>query len=49
MVNSVLQIRDARERAGISQDDLAAKMKVSRQTVSRWETGSAPQRTIWQS
>lgn len=41
MVNSVLQIRDARERAGISQDDLAAKMKVSRQTVSRWETGSA--------
>ncbi|NBI67089.1 XRE family transcriptional regulator [Pseudoflavonifractor sp. 60] len=41
MVNSVLQIRDARECAGISQDDLAAKMKVSRQTVSRWETGSA--------
>lgn len=33
------QIRDHREAMGLSQDDLASKIFVSRQTVSNWETG----------
>ncbi|MCO6559018.1 MAG: helix-turn-helix transcriptional regulator [Bifidobacterium sp.] len=33
------QIRDHREALGLSQDDLAGKIFVSRQTVSNWETG----------
>ncbi|WEV42061.1 helix-turn-helix transcriptional regulator [Bifidobacterium sp. ESL0682] len=33
------QIRDHREAMGLSQDDLAGKIFVSRQTVSNWETG----------
>lgn len=40
MVNSELQIRDAREKAGITQEELAEQMEVSRQTISRWETGA---------
>lgn len=30
---------DLREKAGLSQDELAEKMHVTRQAVSRWETG----------
>lgn len=30
---------DLREKAGLSQDELAEKMHVARQAVSRWETG----------
>lgn len=33
------RIREARERAGMSQEDLAVAIFVSRQTVSNWETG----------
>lgn len=40
MVNLELQIRDAREKAGITQEELAEQMDVSRQTISRWETGA---------
>lgn len=33
-------IRAAREARGWSQPDLAAKVGVARETVSRWETGA---------
>lgn len=33
------QIRRHREAAGLSQDDLAARVLVSRPTISHWETG----------
>ena len=33
------RIREERERAGISQEELARQIFVSRQTVSNWETG----------
>lgn len=29
----------ARKRCGLSQEDVAEKLGVSRQTVSKWETG----------
>lgn len=32
------RIRDERKGAGMSQDDLAARVYVSRQTISNWET-----------
>lgn len=32
-------IRENRSRLGLSQDDLAARIYVSRQTISNWETG----------
>ena len=35
------KIFDLRKRQGLSQEALAEKLHVSRQTVSRWETGSA--------
>ncbi len=35
-------IRAAREAKGWSQPDLADKVKVARETVSRWETGAMP-------
>ncbi|GAW99615.1 Cro/CI family transcriptional regulator [Secundilactobacillus mixtipabuli] len=34
-----LQIKLNRERLGLTQDELAAKLYVSRQTISNWETG----------
>ena len=38
------RIREARKKCGLSQIDLADAMEVSRQTVSKWETGeSAPE------
>lgn len=33
------RLKDAREKRGLSQDELAMKMHVSRQAVSKWETG----------
>ena len=35
------KIRDCRRKAGLSQEELAAKIGVSRQAVSKWETGEA--------
>ena len=34
------QIRDQRKQAGLSQDELAVKLKVPSNTVSRWETAT---------
>ena len=33
------RIREERERLGVSQEELARRIFVSRQTVSNWETG----------
>ena len=33
------RIREERERLGVSQEELARRVFVSRQTVSNWETG----------
>ena len=33
-----------RKRAGLSQEALAEKLGVSRQAVSKWETGEVPSR-----
>jgi transcriptional regulator with XRE-family HTH domain len=35
------QLRDQRRKAGLSQEELAEKVGVTRQTVSKWETGQA--------
>lgn len=36
------QIREARNRLGLSQDDLAERIHVSRGKISHWETGLRP-------
>ena len=36
-----IKIAKARQEKGITQIELADKMSVTRQTVSRWETGAA--------
>lgn len=38
-MNAKDTLLDLREKAGLSQDELAEKMHVTRQAVSRWETG----------
>ncbi|MFT8412572.1 MAG: helix-turn-helix transcriptional regulator [Schleiferilactobacillus perolens] len=35
------QLRDQRRKAGLSQEEVAEKVGVTRQTVSKWETGQA--------
>lgn len=35
------KIADCRKKTGMTQEDLAEKLKISRQAVSRWETGEA--------
>jgi transcriptional regulator with XRE-family HTH domain len=35
------RIREERERLGLSQDELAERMDISRQAVSKWETGKS--------
>ena len=37
------KIAACRKRAGMSQEKLANELNISRQAVSRWETGEAPQ------
>lgn len=39
MVDSELKLREARVKAGLSQEELAQLMDVSRQTISKWENG----------
>lgn len=42
------RIKEARERAGFSQGGLAAKMKVTRQTISSYERGQTqPRPEVW--
>ena len=35
------KIKAAREGAGLTQEDLAERMEVSRQAVSKWEVGAS--------
>ena len=37
------KIKKYREQAGYSQETLAQKMNVSRQTITKWEAGTIPQ------
>lgn len=32
---------NARKKSGLSQEDVAEKLGVSRQTISKWETGGS--------
>ena len=34
-------LKNAREKAGYSQNDVAEKLNISRQSVSRWENGGS--------
>lgn len=36
------KLRSYRERAGLRQEDVAARLDVSQSVVSRWEAGSTP-------
>lgn len=40
---------DLRRKAGLSQEQMAQQLDVSRQAVSKWETGSSPSATrcLW--
>ena len=40
-MNLQSKITDLRKRSGLSQEEMAEKLNVSRQTISRWEVGSA--------
>jgi transcriptional regulator with XRE-family HTH domain len=35
------RIKEARERQNLSQDELAERMDISRQAISKWETGKS--------
>ena len=35
------KLKNAREKAGLSQKDVAEALNISRQSVSKWETGKA--------
>ncbi len=41
MINFGKNLQIARKRKGFSQEDLAVKMQVSRQAISKWESGAA--------
>lgn len=36
------RVRSARVRAGLSQERLAQKLSISKNTVARWESGAVP-------
>ena len=36
------RLKAQREKLGLSQGDVAEKLHITRQTVSRWETGKGP-------
>jgi len=40
-------ILELRNKAGLSQDELAEKVFVTRQAVSRWENGTNPELVIY--
>lgn len=40
-MNFAENLRALREKQGITQEQLAEKMEVSRQTVSKWESGGS--------
>lgn len=40
-MNLQSKIIKLRKQSGLSQEDMAEKLNVSRQTISRWEVGSA--------
>ncbi|TDG72117.1 hypothetical protein C5L31_001591, partial [Secundilactobacillus malefermentans] len=39
MLELATQLKGAREKAGYSQNDLALILNVTRQAISKWETG----------
>ena len=41
------ELRAARQKAGLSQAQLATTLGVSRRTISRWETGHGNFHRIW--
>ena len=41
MMNLADRIQDLRKRRGLSQEELADKLGVSRQAVSKWESGQS--------
>lgn len=40
-MNFAARLSDARKKAGLTQDQLAERLEVSRQTISKWEGGQA--------
>lgn len=38
-MNLAVQLKNAREKAGLSQSEIANKLHLSRQAISRWENG----------
>lgn len=46
-MEKVIDIRELRDRLGLTQQDFAARLGVSVQSVHRWETGKAkPSRIV---
>ena len=43
MANRVFgdNLAGVRKKAGLSQEELAEKMRITRQTISKWETGDS--------
>ena len=43
MANRVFgdNLAGVRKKAGLSQEELAEKMRITRQTISKWETGGS--------
>lgn len=41
-MNLAEKLKKARENAGFSQMDIAEKLNISRQAISKWENGVSP-------